>query len=308
MYQVNQKQAGKWYSLTANQANRHADLYLFGVIGGDNANIQQFLADLQSVGDVDTLTVHLNTVGGLFSDGLPIYNTLKQHKARVTVKVMGYALSIGSLIMLAGDTIEAAENSLIMLHRAQGIVWGDAGEMRKAAEVLEMHEQAIAPVYAARMGIATDDVQAILNAETWYSASAAKAAGLVDTITGTTDSSLESAKMCAEGRCYVTDHYHNLPQQLITKLTQEDNAMTPEDIQAIATAAATAVVKAMKEQNTDNAEIAELKTALEKAKQEAAANAAAANELAELKKTVPNNADAEGVVAGPAGSSARRWL
>lgn len=99
----------RWYSIATNAAAKHAEIYLYGVIGGYYANVQQFLADLQGAGDVEKITVYLNTVGGSFYDGLPIYNTLKQHQAHVTVKVMGYALSMGSVIMLAGDVVEAAE-------------------------------------------------------------------------------------------------------------------------------------------------------------------------------------------------------
>lgn len=212
---VSHDEADRWYNIATNAAAKHADIYLYGVIGGYYANVQQFLADLTAAGEVDSITVYLNTVGGSFYDGLPIYNTLKQHKAYVTVKVMGYALSMGSVIMLAADTVEAAENSLIMIHRAQGGVWGDADDMEHAAEVLLKHEQAILPDYMRRLGQSAQAVQALLKAETWYTAAEAKAAGLVDKIIEpvvASDGQQESAKAHWE---YATQHYSNIPSTLM---------------------------------------------------------------------------------------------
>ncbi|MEB4590782.1 head maturation protease, ClpP-related, partial [Candidatus Thiothrix sp. Deng01] len=182
---------------------------------------QQFLADLQGAGDVETITVYLNTVGGSFYDGLPIYNTLKQHKAHVTVKVMGYALSMGSVIMLAGDVVEAAENSLVMIHRAQGGVWGDAEDMAHASQVLQKHEQAVIPEYMRRLGKSEQDVMALLKAETWYTASEAKAAGLVDAVTAATLTGKGgAADMQAESWEYASQHFRNIPQAVMQRMNR----------------------------------------------------------------------------------------
>lgn len=217
----------QWYNIAVNSASRHADIYLYGVIGGWNANIQQFLMDVQNAGDVATMTVYLNTVGGSFYDGLPIYNTLKQHKAHITVKVMGYALSMGSVIMLAGDVIEAAENSLIMIHRAQGEFWGSAEDMQRGAEILIKHEQAILPEYMRRMGKTANQVQALLNAETWYTADEAKAAGLVDTITQPITPDLTTATNNAESWAYASQHFRNIPPSFQVLTNQKENTMFP---------------------------------------------------------------------------------
>ncbi len=217
----------QWYNIAVNSASRHADIYLYGVIGGWNANIQQFLMDVQNAGDVATMTVYLNTVGGSFYDGLPIYNTLKQHKAHITVKVMGYALSMGSVIMLAGDVIEAAENSLIMIHRAQGEFWGSAEDMQRGAEILIKHEQAILPEYMRRMGKTANQVQALLNAETWYTAAEAKAAGLVDTITQPITPDLTTATNNAESWAYASQHFRNIHPFFQVLTNQKENTMFP---------------------------------------------------------------------------------
>lgn len=167
------------------QANgTHVDLYLFGIIGdwwdGNTAN--SVLDQLRNAQNVETITVKLSTIGGYFEDGLPIYNMLKQHPAKVTVEVLGYALSMGSVIMLAGDTIRIAQNALVMIHNAQGVAWGSPADLRKSADMLAKHEQAIIPRYMERMGKTAENVQSLLDEETWFTADEALAIGLVDEI------------------------------------------------------------------------------------------------------------------------------
>ena len=298
----------RWYSITSNAATRHAEIYLYGVIGGYYANVQQFLADLQNAGAVDKITVYLNTVGGSFYDGLPIYNTLKQHKAHVTVKVMGYALSMGSVIMLAADVVEAAENSLIMMHRAQGGVWGDADDMTHGAQILQKHEQAILPEYMRRMGKSEQEVKALLQAETWFNAADAKAAGLVDVITGQIDPDISTAKLHAGSLEYAAQHYRNMPETLLNRInanqTEGEEIMTQDEIKAIATAvvsllqAANSADDSVSKRKYDelDADYNDLKARYSKIKTE---NAAMLEELADLKTVVPGTVPPP--VAGPAG-------
>ncbi len=209
--------ADQWYSLRTNAKAKHADIYLYGVIGGWRANVNAFLDDLRSAGEVTSITVYLNTIGGTFYDGLPIYNTLKQHKAHVTVKVMGYALSMGSVIMLAADDVQAAENAIIMIHGAQGFAWGDARHMRHEAEVLETHENAILPEYCRRMGKSAQDVQALLEKETWYTAAKAKAAGLVNTITDAVDLDKAEEQLPEDSWEFAANHFQSPPDEFAAR-------------------------------------------------------------------------------------------
>ena len=190
--------------------SKNAEIDLYGVIGGYTANIDIFKRALDAVGDVDTITIYLNTIGGAFNDGLPIFNLIAQHPAYITVKVMGYALSIGSYIMLAADHVECAENGLIMIHRAQGFTYGDAADHGKNAQILQKHEEAVMPLYMRKLGKTANQVLDIMQAETWYTAVEAKTAGLIDAITGKID--LDKAKnksgMKAEGQA-IMNRYRN---------------------------------------------------------------------------------------------------
>jgi len=166
----------------AGQSGTSADIYIYGVIGSNKLNANTVQQAISKAGDVDVLNVHLNTFGGTFADGLAIYNTLKNQSAYVVVRVMGYALSMGSVIMLAADDVQCVENGLIMIHRAQGLTFGNVDDHFKTIEVLDKHEAIMCPVYLAKMGITESALDDLLSAETWYTAREAKDAGLVDTI------------------------------------------------------------------------------------------------------------------------------
>lgn len=210
--------------LEADQKQNHADLYIFGVIGSwwDENTAEAVLSELQSYDNLSTIDVYLATIGGTFMDGLPIYNLLKNHKATVTVKVIGYALSMGSVIMLAGDKVQAAQNALIMIHNAQGVAWGNAAELRKGADKLDKHEQAIMPRYCERMNLSSDEVQTLLDEETWYTADEAKAAGLIDEIIDPVDLDDTDNKQPENSWRYAAENFRNPPDAFQSRV---QNAM-----------------------------------------------------------------------------------
>lgn len=207
-----QHSKASWFNLDTNKIGKHVDIYLYGVIGGYNVNVQQFLYELQVAGDVDTITVYINSVGGSFYDGLAIANTLKQHKAQVTTRVMGYALSMASVIMLAGDVVEAAENALIMIHRAFGSLdLGDADDFKKQADILAKHEALLIQSYTQRMNLQEKDVFKLLKAETWYTAGEAKQAGLIDNLLGDVVLDPKTVALDGEAVNYALRNCRNIP-------------------------------------------------------------------------------------------------
>lgn len=170
--------------VTGSSTGTHVDIYLFGIIGTRKINPSTVLQAINKDGTPATVRAFINTVGGSFESGLAIHNTLKQHPAHVTTVNMGYALSMGSLLLLAGDEIEAADNSLLMIHRSQGFSLGDVDDHAKAIEVQKQHDQTLVTTYRKRLNLSDDAIMKLMKAETWYTATEAKAAGLIDTITG----------------------------------------------------------------------------------------------------------------------------
>lgn len=170
---------GAGYRMTA-RANREAEVLIYEDVGGwfGGVTAKDFYADLRGLGTVDTLHIRINSMGGEVFDGLAIYRHLAEHAARKVVHVDGVAASIASIIAMAGQEIRVAEAGRLMIHDAAGMAWGRAAELREMADRLDSISGSLTDIYVARTGKARDDVRAWMEAETWFTASEAVAAGL----------------------------------------------------------------------------------------------------------------------------------
>ncbi|MBT8046407.1 MAG: Clp protease ClpP [Pontiella sp.] len=175
------------YNFT-NRAGDTGEIILYGPVGesffGDGISDADFAREIRSLGNVKRLEVHLNSEGGDVFAGTAIYNTLAAHPAEVEVHIDGVALSIASVIAMAGDRISMARNGYMMIHKPHGIFAGDADHIRKQADLLDAVQAQIVDTYASRRGLEVDQVDAWVNAETWFNGGAeALEAGMIDQVT-----------------------------------------------------------------------------------------------------------------------------
>lgn len=126
--------------------------------------------------------VHLNSPGGMYTEGLAIHSAFKQYSGNVTFRIAGMAASAASFVMLSGNRIEITEGSLVMIHDAWDMTVGDASEHRKTADLLDKVSNSIAGMYAGKGGGEVAGWRALMETETWYAGQEAVDAGLVDTL------------------------------------------------------------------------------------------------------------------------------
>ncbi|WP_337186589.1 head maturation protease, ClpP-related [Phenylobacterium sp.] len=174
---------GAGYSMTAK--GEEAEVFIYedvgaGWLGGVSA--KQFAADLKALGSVNTINLRINSYGGEVFDGVAIYTQLKNHPARVVAHIDGVAASIASVIAMAGDEIRMAEAGFLMIHNASGVVFGEAKDMRKVADLLDTVTATIADVYHARTGQDLDAIRSYMDDETWFTAAEAHELLFVDAI------------------------------------------------------------------------------------------------------------------------------
>jgi ATP-dependent protease ClpP protease subunit len=169
-----------WYNIKALNSSA-AVLTIFAEIGSFGVTAAQFVQDLTNLGSITDLTVKINSPGGSVSDGVAIFNALKASPAQVQVEIDGWALSIASFIAMAGDKITMANNSLLMIHNPWATAAGNAADLRKMADVLDKTRDTLLSGYG-RSGKSEADLIALLDAETWFDAEEALAAGFIDEI------------------------------------------------------------------------------------------------------------------------------
>lgn len=176
-----------------------------GFFGGLGA--KEFVRQLQGLGDVKTINLRLNSLGGDVFEGVTIYNALKDHPATVNVVVDGIAASIASVIAMAGDTIQMQPTASLMIHNAHCVALGDCNSLRETADVLEMINAQMRKAYA-RSGMADDAIRAVMDAETWYDADAAVATGWADGLVQ------KPLKMAASLRGFDVKAFEKAPESL----------------------------------------------------------------------------------------------
>jgi len=134
-----------------------------GVIGWD-VTPRQIRAELKDgTGD---LLVEIASPGGFVFDGLEIFNLLKDYSGgTVTIKLMGIAASMASVIALAGDRIIAHDTAVFMIHNAKNIVYGNHIDMREMADHLEKVSNHLAKIYVKKTGKTLNEIKKLLDAD-----------------------------------------------------------------------------------------------------------------------------------------------
>lgn len=159
---------------------------VFDVIGedwwtGGGFTAKRMSAALRSIGSKD-VTVQINSPGGDMFEGIAIYNLLREHPAKVTIQVMGWAASAASIIAMAGDDIRMGLGTFMMVHNAWGVVIGNRHDMRDAATLFDGFDSAIADIYVARTGQDRKVVDKLMDAETFMGPSEAVKNGFADAV------------------------------------------------------------------------------------------------------------------------------
>lgn len=171
--------ARSWYSMEMKDDT--AEIFIYDAIGFFGVEVEDFIRDLQKV-EAKEITLRINSPGGDVFGGTAIYNALLRHPAKVHTKIDGLAASMASVIALAGDTVEMAENAFFMIHKPWTFMLGNADDLRKEAEVLDKIEGSAVSIYAKSGDLSEQEIRTAMAEETWYSAEEAKDAGFIDSI------------------------------------------------------------------------------------------------------------------------------
>jgi ATP-dependent Clp endopeptidase proteolytic subunit ClpP len=167
------------------KADETVEILLYDAIGPAYYGLisaKEVVDQLKAAGDVKAISLRINSPGGDVFEGFTIYNALKNHAATVAIAIDGMAASIASIISMAGDTIEIAENAMVMIHDPSSYAFGGAEEMRKQADLLDKIKEQCVEVYAARTGMDKEKLAEMMAAETWFTGQEAVDNGFANTL------------------------------------------------------------------------------------------------------------------------------
>lgn len=173
---------------------------------------------IKGLTDVDVIEVGINSYGGEVSEGVAIYNALKNSPAKVVTRCDGFACSAASIVFAAGDERLMNESSLLMIHNAWTSVLGDANEMRKQADDLDKITELSVKAYMKIVKIDEEELRKLMDSETWIDPNEAVEMGFATGVYST-----ESDKVSQSIRRKVVQMIRN-PYQL-----EEDPEKDPDN-------------------------------------------------------------------------------
>ena len=181
----------KFWDFVPGTATKPPELLLYGTISSqqswweDRVTPAQFNRELAALGeDVPEIIVRINSPGGDVFAANAIYTRLKDHDAKITVKVDGWAASAATIIAMAGDTIKIPKNGVFMIHDPAMTVWDTfrAEDFEKMAQELKVIKQSIINAYSVKTGKTADEISGFMSDETWWTGDEAVENGFCDEV------------------------------------------------------------------------------------------------------------------------------
>lgn len=161
-------------------------IYLNGIVDSEyGINAMDLREAIAKAGDAETIIFNINTPGGSVFESREIIDVIRNVKAKTVAHIGSLCASAGTSIAIACNEVEMANGAHFMIHNAFGMAYGDKSDLRKTADFLEKLELAIVEDYTTKTGKSAEEIAAMMEEETWMTASEALENGFIDRIAGT---------------------------------------------------------------------------------------------------------------------------
>lgn len=161
-----------------------ADIYIYDVISADwGVSAMSVIGALAEAKDAKEIKVHINSGGGDVFEANAIIaaiQAIQASKAKVTAEIEGLCASAATSIALACDTVRMAQGSLFMIHNSSTFGYGDYRDFEKTAQLLQKVDASIVARYVEKTGKSAEEIQQMMDAETWFTTAEAIENGFVD--------------------------------------------------------------------------------------------------------------------------------
>ena len=176
--------------LIANKTENAMQISVIGEIMGENEWTASDAAYMRAILDAAEglpLSLWVSSPGGSLDAAMAMRAMLAAYEGGIEIHTAGIVASAATLLLCVPKAHVVAERgSGFMIHTARMGASGDAREMRKAADVLDVFDDEIMDVYKLRLKCGDDELRDLMAAETWLRSSDALELGLVDEIADAT--------------------------------------------------------------------------------------------------------------------------
>lgn len=141
-----------------------------------------FRDQLAAIPDTGTIELHINSGGGSVKEGVAIYTQLKQKNCKKIGYVDGVAYSVAFLILQACDERIMGLGTSALVHNMWMRVDGNAKELRKAADDLDVLMESNRKIFLERSNLEEQQLIDMMEAETFLTPDQCLEYGLIDKV------------------------------------------------------------------------------------------------------------------------------
>ncbi|MBU2701172.1 ATP-dependent Clp endopeptidase proteolytic subunit ClpP [Sporomusaceae bacterium BoRhaA] len=220
-----------WEFKASAKSKSVGELYLYGEIASgsswwsDTVTPKSFKADLDALGNIETLNIYVNSPGGDVFAGHAIASMIKRCNAETVAYVDGLAASMASVVVCACNKMVMPSNTMLMIHNPWSRMAGNANDFRKMAGDLDKIGESSMAIYREKTGLSDEKLKELLDAETWLTAQEAKDLGLCDEIEKAVNisASIAGDNFICNGVSFDAKAFKNVPVDKIQSLFSSTN-------------------------------------------------------------------------------------
>lgn len=194
---VNRDDIDKWHDSGVYIPTRH--IYMgsehsdseLGEGGCDYLMAERVIKNLHILESInkEPITILMNNIGGDEYHGFAMYDAIKLCESHITIKVLGHAMSMGSIILQAADERLMAPTSRQMIHYGTWGIHDHAKTAQKWAKEGEKIDKWMENMYLAKIqekhpSFSLDDIKGMLDHDTFFTAQESVKLGLCDKVLG----------------------------------------------------------------------------------------------------------------------------
>lgn len=230
----NKNEIQRFWNFVPDEENNRAEMLLYGEISeyswhGDEITPRVFNQELKDLGDVDEIIVRINSGGGDVFAAVAIYTRLKEHKAKISVKIDGWCASAATIIAMAGDTIEISISGVFMIHDPLvGLIgYYNTTELGNIVKELEIIKQSIVNCYMTVTEKSEEEIKSLMTNEgEWFTGEEAVKAGFCTSVMFTdVDTEIENAeKVIINSVPIGLERFATIPKELLGYANSHNNS------------------------------------------------------------------------------------
>ena len=124
----------------------------------------------------------INSPGGEIIQGLRLFDAIKNNSYPVTTIASGEAASMGVILLVAGKTVKASENTTLLIHQLSAGVGGKHSVMKDYMNFYDQLQNKLTSLLVENSNAKKEEITNFMKGESFILAPEAKKLGIIDEV------------------------------------------------------------------------------------------------------------------------------